>query len=77
MVNPELQFHKHTGTDSPKINGRDLENSPQPTPTTSVIGTLTSEGSSNLKTVDQLILVNMQTRINELETILRNLGVII
>ena len=73
----ELKYHLHNGTDSPKIDGNNLLNAPQLALTSEVVGTLTSGGANNLKTADQLILVNMQTRINELETKLKDLHFIL
>lgn len=76
-VNPNLPFHTHNGLDSPKIPGSGLENTPQATPTTENTTVLSTGGAAVLSTSDSGVIDNMRTRIGEIETILRNLGVII
>lgn len=76
-INQNLQFHTHNGTDSPKISGNDVTFTPQTAITPTVGGTLTSGGAAVLSNADNIILVNMQTRIDDLESKLQTLGVIL
>lgn len=69
--------HSHTGKDSPKVKPRDLDGVPYTTPTTASATAFSSGGGAVLSTSDATILNNMRTRINELEAILRTMGVII
>lgn len=68
--------HTHNGTDSPQVFGGDLFNAPREAMTTADDDAFTTGGVNNLKTADATILDNMRTRINELETALRDLGLI-
>lgn len=79
-MQPDLETkfkdHAHTGVDSQRINGKNLINAPQSALTTASIGSLTSGGSNNLKTIDADILNNLITRVGELETKLQSLGLL-
>lgn len=69
--------HEHTGIDAQKIRGRNILNAPQPKPTTASVLTLSSGGTAVLTNDDNTIILNLKTRINDIETVLRNLGLII
>lgn len=74
---PPLTPHTHNGTDAPKLYaGEALENAPQEALTTASVGSLTSGGAGDLKTSDSTIIANAITRLGELETKLRFLGLI-
>ena len=71
----KIKDHGHTGTDARKINGRvSILNSPQAALTSATTGSISSGGVGSLNTGDQIILENMRTRLNEIETKLRALG---
>ncbi len=76
IVREEMTNHRHTGIDALQIAGSSILKSPQSSITTGVAGTLTSGGVGTLATADEVILTNMQTRINDLETKLQNLGLL-
>lgn len=67
--------HKHTGVDSPKIDILDLDIQ-KGTLTTKNVSALSSGGANNLTNADNVILENMRTRINDLETILQRLNLL-
>jgi len=70
--------HRHSGTDSSQLLASEaLENAPQSALTTASAIAFSTGGTEDLKTDDQLILDNMRTRINELETKLRAIGLIL
>lgn len=71
-----VERHEHTGTDSPKISGRNLLKAPQEALTTATGGSLSTGGVGDLKTADATILTNLITRVGELETKLQNLGLL-
>lgn len=73
-INQNLQFHVHDGTDAPQISGGDLKNAPQAVMTTASTTAFSTGGAAVLSTSDSAILDNMRTRINELETKLRDLS---
>ena len=72
MVEP----HVHNGVDTPQIIGSDLINAPQTALTTANATALSTGGGAILSTSDATVINNMRTRINELETKLRALGLI-
>lgn len=68
--------HTHNGTDSPRLDAkRALLKAPQTALTTASGGSL-STGGAAMSTADAAILTNALTRLAELETKLRNLGLI-
>lgn len=67
-VNPNLQYHAHTGTDSPKIDGVNLVNAPQ--------SVLTTASTGGLSSADAVVIDNIRTRVNEIEARLRDLHLI-
>ena len=67
--------HIHNGIDSKKINIKDLDLSKGVLTAKNITG-LTSGGAYSLTTQDSIIIDNMRTRINELETILKGLGLL-
>lgn len=73
MVEP----HVHNGVDTPQIIGSDLINAPQTALTTANATALSTGGGAILSTSDATVINNMRTRINELETKLRALGLIL
>lgn len=76
-INKDLPYHVHNGTDAPKISGGDLNNAPQSAMTTASATAFSTGGVAVLSASDATILNNMRTRINELETKLRDLQVIL
>lgn len=69
--------HTHNGTDSPRLLAKDaLLKAPQSALTAASGTTLSTGGGGNLSASDSLILNNALTRIQELETKLRNLTLI-
>ena len=70
-----IKTHIHSGTDSQQIDGFNVKNAPQSALTTATTG-ISSGGTEAMTTSDANILNNMRTRINELETKLRNLGLL-
>lgn len=76
-MEPTYFRHEHTGTDSAKIFGGNLINAPQSALTVVNSGILSTGGGATLQTSDQLIIDNMRTRINNLETKLIELGFIL
>lgn len=70
-----VENHKHTGTDSPQIFGGNLENSPQPAPTTASGGVLSTGGTEAMTTADADILNNALIRLQEVISALQALGV--
>lgn len=75
-MNPILP-HTHNNTDSPKLYAYEcLENAPQDALTPASSGTLTASGITGLLPADNAILNNLITRVGELETKLRTLGLI-
>ena len=73
MVEP----HVHNGVDTPQIIGSDLINAPQTALTTANATALSTGGGAILSTSDATVINNMRTRINELETKLRALVLIL
>lgn len=70
--------HRHTGTDSGQLQASEaLENAPQAALTGADNTALSSGGLAILSTSDAAIIDNMRTRINELETKLRAIGLIL
>lgn len=69
--------HTHDGVNSPQLSGTDLINCPQDALTAASGGTLSSGGITPLSTGDSTILSNAVTRIGELETKLRAVGIIL
>lgn len=73
-----VEIHKHTGTDSPQLRANEaLVNCPQESLTTADNTPLTTGGIENLITTDALIIENLRTRLNEIETKLRAIGLIL
>ena len=73
MVEP----HVHNGVDTPQVVGSHLINAPQSAMTTPNATVLSTGGAAVLSTSDATVINNMRTRINELETKLRALGLIL
>ena len=71
-----LSNHIHNGSDTRRISGNSIDNTPQDALTTVFVTPLTFGGSYNLNNVDYAVLTNAITRLNELETRLRTLGLI-
>lgn len=69
--------HTHDGVNSPQISGGDLINCPQDALTPAIGGSLSSGGIAALSTADSAILSNAIARIDELETKLRAVGIIL
>lgn len=68
--------HLHNGTDSPKLDAkRALLKAPQ-SALTVASGSLSSGGMGTLSSADSAVLTNAILRISELETKLRNLGLL-
>lgn len=67
--------HNHDGVNSERLTGDSLAGAPQQALTAASSG-LSSGGVGSLSSSDNAILNNMMTRINELETRLRNLGLL-
>jgi len=73
-----VEQHIHSGTDSPQLKANEaLVNCPQSALTTASATVLSTGGTEDLKTADSLVIDNMRTRINELETALRAVGIIL
>jgi len=73
-----VEQHIHSGTDSPQLKASEaLVNCPQAALTTASATVLSTGGTEDLKTADSLVIDNMRTRINELETALRAVGIIL
>jgi hypothetical protein len=73
-----VEDHRHTGTDSARLFAKEaIRNAPQEAMTTALGSALSTGGPTGLTTADALILENMRTRINELETKLRAIGLIL
>ena len=73
-----VEQHIHSGTDSPQLKASEsLINCPQSALTTASATVLSTGGTEDLKTADSLVIDNMRTRINELETALRAVGIIL
>lgn len=68
-----VERHTHNGTDSEQIFAGDLLRAPQPAPTTA---NEDNPGASYTATT-RAVIENLQTRVTELETILRTLGLIL
>lgn len=68
--------HEHNGTDSSRLPAKSILGAPADAITAGIGGSLTSGGTEDLKTDDYLILVNMQTRIDDLEARLEELGLL-
>ena len=71
--------HTHNGTDSPSLDSQAITNAisaPQAALTPATSG-LSSGGAAVLSNADAAILNNMRTRINELETKLQAMGLIL
>jgi hypothetical protein len=72
----DFDQHQHNGFGSIRIKGENLLKSPQDALTAVDNGALSSGGLNSLKDTDSQIIANMRTRINELETALRNIGLL-
>ncbi len=68
-----VENHRHTGTDSPQLDGSSFIGAPLPAITPDSGGTLSSGGANNLKTTDSDIIQNMRIRITALEDALQAL----
>lgn len=72
-----VDVHFHNGIDTNQLDAKEaLIGAPQAALTSATGGSLTSGGSNDLKTADSTILTNLITRVGELETRLRNLGLL-
>lgn len=69
--------HTHDGVNSDQVSGSDLIGCPQEALTGASGGSLSSGGVAALSTADSTILSNAVTRLNELETKLRAIGLIL
>lgn len=69
----DITTHTHNGIDSKQLTGRAFAGAPLTALTAKVTGSLSSGGAAVLSTADSLILTNMKTRIDELETRLQTL----
>ena len=68
--NPNTYRHTHNGVDSPLLETSSIAsalNAPQ--------SALTTDGSA-LSSSDAVVIANMRTRINKIETKLRNMGLL-
>lgn len=75
--NPSAYRHTHSGIDSEKVRITDLQLPTAPTALTPANnGSISFGGSMDLKNTDGDIIYNIRTRVNELETRLRELGLI-
>jgi hypothetical protein len=73
-----VEQHIHSGTDSPQLKASEaLINAPQSAMTTANASGLSSGGAAVLSNGDSAVIENMRTRINELETKLRAIGLIL
>lgn len=73
-----VEQHIHSGTDSPQLKASEaLVNCPQPPLTTADASAISTGGLGDLNNSDAVIIGNMRTRINELETALRAVGIIL
>jgi len=73
-----VEQHIHSGTDSPQLKANEaLVNCPQPPLTTADASAISTGGLGDLNNSDAVIIGNMRTRINELETALRAVGIIL
>lgn len=70
--NPNYFRHTHNGVDSPFIG-----DTPPVSLTASVAGTLSSGGAAVLQNFDSSVIENLRTRLNELETQLKKLNILI
>ncbi len=75
-MEPKYFKHEHNGTDSPRLPSKSILGVPADAITAGIGGSLTNGGAAVLSTADYLILVNMQTRIDNLEARLQSLGLI-
>ncbi len=75
LISDAIASHTHTNDGSQQIQGQFLVKAPQPRLTTASSGILSS-GGGNLSTADNIILNNALTRISELESKLKTLGLI-
>ena len=69
--NPNTYRHTHNGVDSPLLETSSIAsalNAPQ--------SALTTADGSALSSSDAVVIANMRTRINEIETKLRNMGLL-
>lgn len=71
-----LRNHTHNGVDSLQISGASISGCPLPA-LTSQSGSLTTGGSAVLSTSDADTIMNTINRVNELESKLRQIGIII
>lgn len=76
LIEQKISEHSHDGLGSKSVDGKNLFKAPQSALTTKDSTALTTGGVNNLTTADATIIDNMRTRINELETKLRALGLI-
>ena len=73
-----VEDHRHTGTDSAQLRANEaLVNCPQPALTSADNTVLSTGGVADLQTSDSVVFENMRTRINEIETVLRAIGLIL
>lgn len=68
----QVQYHKHTGVDSPRISGSSIDGAPLAALT---VKTALSPGGSYTAS-EQTIIANLQTRLNELESRLQSIGLL-
>jgi hypothetical protein len=77
MIFDSISTHAHQGGESQTLDGSSaLLNTPQPALTTASGGALSTGGGAVLSTGDSAILSNAITRLNDLESKLRLIGLI-
>lgn len=73
---PKIPSHTHNGIDSLQINGPSISGCPLPA-LTPQSGSLTTGGGAVLSTSDATTIMNTINRLNELETKLRTIGILL
>lgn len=76
MIEDSITTHTHNGGDSQNIQGQNIVGAPQNPLTTATGGSLTSGGTAVLSNSDSTILSNAITRIADVESRLRTLGLL-
>jgi hypothetical protein len=69
MSTLSVPYHNHNGIDAPQIDGKNLLNAPQAAVTGAIGGAVNSGDATT-----DLIIANNTTRITQIVTILKNLG---
>jgi hypothetical protein len=76
MIYEAIISHNHDGVTSLRLQGKYLQKAPQTALTSELGGSLSTGGVAVLSTSDSNIIANAVTRIVEIETKLRAVGVI-